>query len=105
MNDNLKKLNHLPHNFLAEKIILSSLLTNPEAIEISLRSLTVESFYFKNHQEIYRAIVFLYQKNHFIDTISLTTFLQNQGLLNEIGGIDFLKEAGVEVVEFDKKKL
>ena len=92
MNDNLKKLNHLPHNFLAEKIILSSLLTNPEAIEISLRSLTVESFYFKNHQEIYRAIVFLYQKNHFIDTISLTTFLQNQGLLNEIGGIDFLND-------------
>ena len=40
---------HLPHNFLAEKIILSSLLVSSEAIEHTLRSVKVETFYFKNH--------------------------------------------------------
>ena len=54
--------NYLPHNFLAEKIILSSLLVSSEAIEITLRSVKIETFYFKNHQELYRAIVFLHQK-------------------------------------------
>ena len=40
---------YLPHNFLAEKIILSSLLINLEAIELILRTVKIETFYFKNH--------------------------------------------------------
>ena len=52
-NDKLFIENYLPHNFLAEKIILSSLLTNQEAIEITLRTVKVETFYFKNHQKLY----------------------------------------------------
>ena len=38
----------LPHNFLAEKFILSSLLIRSEPIEISLRTIKPETFYFKN---------------------------------------------------------
>ena len=38
--------NYLPHNYVAEKIILSSLLISSEAIEIVLRSVKVETFYF-----------------------------------------------------------
>ena len=48
---------YLPHNFLAEKIILSSLLISSEAIEITLRSVNVKTFYFKNHQTLYKAII------------------------------------------------
>ena len=40
----------LPHNFLAEKYILSSLLISTEAIDIALNNLIVETFYFKNHR-------------------------------------------------------
>jgi replicative DNA helicase len=32
--------NYLPHNFLAEKMILSCLLINSEAIEITLQTLS-----------------------------------------------------------------
>jgi replicative DNA helicase len=42
-------------------MILSCLLINSEAIEITLQTLTIEAFYFKNHQEIYKAIIFMYQ--------------------------------------------
>ena len=38
---------YLPHNFLAEKVVLSSLLISSEAIEISLRNIKIETFYFK----------------------------------------------------------
>ena len=83
---------HLPHNFLAEKILLSCLLINSEAIESTSRIIPIEAFYFQNHQEIYRAIIFM-QKNQIpIDILTLITFLQDNGLLNKIGGIKVLIE-------------
>jgi replicative DNA helicase len=83
---------YLPHNFLAEKSILSSLLVNDETIELVLQHLTIETFYFKNHQELYRAIIFLYQKKISVDIITLTSFLQDNGLLEKIGGLKVLIE-------------
>lgn len=83
---------YLPHNFLAEKIILSSLLISSEAIDLCLKTLTTETFYFKNHQEIYTAILTMYKKKIPIDIITLNTFLQDNGLLKKIGGIKVLIE-------------
>ena len=68
------QLQYLPHNFLAEKIVLSSLLINLEAIELVLRTVTIETFYFKNHQEIYKAIMNMYKKRIPVDIITLITF-------------------------------
>jgi replicative DNA helicase len=83
---------YLPHNFLAEKMILSCLLVNFEAVELSIKSIPIEAFYFKNHQEIYRAITFMYRNKLSIDILSLTAFLQENGLLQKIGGIKVLLE-------------
>ena len=83
---------YLPHNFLAEKIILSCLLVNSEAIEITAQTLSIEAFYFKNHQEIYRAIIFMYKNKLPIDILTLITFLQDNGLLQQVGGIKVLIE-------------
>ena len=95
MNKNSSKFNfenYLPHNFLAEKMILSSMLTSTEAIERIIKTLSVESFYFKNHQELFRTILFMYQNKQLVDVITLTTFLQENGLLIKIGGIKVIVE-------------
>lgn len=95
VNTNTKQIiieKYLPHNFLAEKMILSCLLINSEAIEITLRTIVVDVFYFKNHQEIYKAIIFMHQKNLPIDILTLITFLQDNGLLQKIGGLKVLIE-------------
>ena len=84
--------NYLPHNFLAEKMVLSCILTSSEAIEITIKNLSIEAFYFKNHQEFFKAILVMYQNNKFIDIITLTTFLQENGLINKIGGVKVLIE-------------
>jgi len=84
--------NYLPHNFLAEKTILSCLLINSEAIELTTRTIPPDAFYFKNHQEIYKAIIFMYENKLSIDVLTLTTFLQEKGLLQKIGGIKVLLE-------------
>lgn len=83
---------YLPHNFLAEKMILSCLLINSEIIEITLQMLPIEAFYFKNHQEIYKAIILMYQNKIRIDIVTLVNFLQENGLLNKIGGIKIVIE-------------
>jgi replicative DNA helicase len=82
----------LPHNFLAEKMILSCLLINAEITEITLQMLPTEAFYFKNHQEIYKAIILLYQNKTNIDIVTLVNFLQETGSLNKVGGIQILIE-------------
>lgn len=94
-NKNSKQLvidQYLPHNFLAEKMILSCLLINSEAIEITLKTISVDVFYFKNHQEIYQAIIFMYKNNLPIDILTLITFLQDNGLLQKVGGLKVLIE-------------
>ena len=83
---------YLPHNFLAEKMILSCLLINSEAIEITIKTISPDVFYFKNHQEIYKSIIFLYKNDVPIDILTLITFLQDNGLLQKIGGINVLIE-------------
>lgn len=82
----------LPHNFLAEKMVLNCLLINSESIEITLQTLPIEAFYFINHQEIYKAITFMYKNKTSIDILTISTFLQDNGLLKKIGGIKVLIE-------------
>ena len=81
---------YLPHNFLAEKMVLNCLLINSESIEITINILSIEAFYFKSHQEIYKAIIFMYKNTIPIDILTLTTFLQDNGILDKIGGIKIL---------------
>lgn len=99
---NMKKFNNkvqfsisdtpLPHNFIAEKIILSCLLINYEAIEITIKTVRVETFYFLNHQEIYKAIVEMYKKKISINVFSVNNFLKETGCLDKIGGTKVLLE-------------
>ena len=89
--------NYLPHNFLAEKIILSCLLTNSETIDFIICRIKIETFYFKNHQEIYKSIQHMYDHKMPIDIVTFTTFLQDKGLLHKIGGIKVLIELIYEI--------
>ena len=94
-NEESKQLSigkYLPHNFLAEKIILSSLLISSQALDIILRNVKVETFYFKNHQELYKNIVQMYENKIPIDMITLNTFLQDNGQFEKIGGVKVLVE-------------
>jgi len=94
-NSNSKQIlidKYLPHNFLAEKMILSCLLINSEVIEIIIKNISADVFYFKNHQEIYKSIIFMYKNNIPIDILTVITFLQDNGILQKIGGIKVLLE-------------
>jgi replicative DNA helicase len=73
-------------------MILNCLLISTESIELTSQALSVDAFYFKNHQEIYQAIIFMYNNQLPIDILTLITFLQDNGILEKIGGIKVLIE-------------
>lgn len=83
---------YLPHNFLAEKTVLSCLLLNSKLIESTIKTLSIDAFYFKNHQEIYKTVIFMYKNDISIDIVTLITFLQDNGLLDKVGGISIVTE-------------
>ena len=83
---------YLPHNFLAEKMLLSCLLVEPELLETISPKLPIEAFYFKNHQELYKALLYMVDQELPIDTVKIGAFLQTQGLLHKIGGTQVLLE-------------
>ena len=89
--------NSLPHSFLAEKMVLSCLIMNPETIELACESLPIEAFYFKNHEQIYKALLFMHRHKWSINIFSLLTFLQENAILEKVGGIGVLVELIDEV--------
>nr|QWK42185.1 DNA replication helicase [Pseudochorda nagaii] len=76
----------LPYNLLAEKLVLGSILTIPEAILVVSEKLPIEAFYLNTHQIIYKALLVLYAEGKTIDYITLITWIQDNGLLVKIGG-------------------
>ena len=97
LNEQLLIDKYLPHNFLAEKMILSCLLINYEAIETTLQILPPNAFYFRNHQEIYKAIIQMYENQIKVDALTLVSFLQDNGVLEKVGGVKVLIELVTQV--------
>tara|TARA_B110000977_G_scaffold127585_1_gene163022 strand:- start:41 stop:1390 length:1350 start_codon:yes stop_codon:yes gene_type:complete len=101
-NSNKNKLEiekSLPHNFLAEKIVLAHLLINEDALEIIIRALKVKAFYFKNHQQIYESILKLHKNEKPVNITTLTTFLQDNGRFKSVGGVEVLSELFTQVAD------
>jgi len=82
----------LPYNFLAERLVLGSLLTNPEAIIIVSQHLNVETFYLNSHQIIYKGSLVLYSEGKKIDYITLTTWLQDNKLSEYIEDLSLIAD-------------
>src|SRR5210317_523892 len=57
-----------------------------------MKTVQPETFYFINHQEIYKAIIQMYRKKIPINVSSVNDFLKETGCLNKIGGTKALLE-------------
>lgn len=81
-----------PHSIEAEQAILGGLMLDNHAWE-RLADLLVDSdFYRHDHRLIYRAIHSLSQRNEPFDVVTLSEYLENEGSLEQAGGIAYLGE-------------
>lgn len=88
----------LPYNFLAERLILGCILTNPEAIVIVSQHLSIDTFYLKAHQIIYKSMLILYGESTAIDYITLTTWLQDNKLTYYLEDLSMISDFFNEVI-------
>ncbi len=81
-----------PQNIEAEKSVLGSMLIDEEAIGLALEILDQGCFYGEPHQQIFGAILNLYNNHKNVDLITLSDQLKNDGLLERIGGVSYLTQ-------------
>ena len=77
----------LPHNLLAEQVVLGSMCLDVNLIPYVLQKLNIETFYFPEHKLIYKALIQLYEKNKEITLVLIVNYLQEKEILETIGGV------------------
>ena len=82
----------LPFSFEAEQAVLGAVLISQDAPSTILTSLKKTDFYTKEHQIIFDTMQELFvKKNHtYFDHIILTSELESKGLLDTVGGVNYL---------------
>lgn len=79
-----------PNSMEAEQSTLGSLLVDNEALPSVVEILNPKDFYRQDHQEIYETILELFTANKAIDIITVKEQLKSRGILEGIGGIEYL---------------
>ncbi|MBI3337291.1 MAG: replicative DNA helicase [Candidatus Staskawiczbacteria bacterium] len=79
-----------PQNTEAEQSLLGCLMLDKDAIVKIVDSVRAEDFYKNIHQEIYQAMVDLYERSEPIDTLSVSARLKEKQKFAEIGGMAYI---------------
>jgi replicative DNA helicase len=80
----------MPHSIEAEQAVLGcNLIDNEVAVNIMTR-LKVSDFYTDAHQTIFEAMSIIYNANNPIDFVTLTDELERRGVMDSVGGIDYI---------------
>jgi replicative DNA helicase len=85
-------LKEIPNNIVAEQSVLGAMLLSKYALQKACDALTVDSFYYQNNAKIFSTISELNGKNVPLDVTTLTTELNNKGILSEVGGVEYLTD-------------
>nr|YP_010198866.1 replication helicase subunit [Gracilaria tikvahiae]UAD88099.1 replication helicase subunit [Gracilaria tikvahiae] len=76
----------LPHNYIAEEILLGTILIHPTIFPQLMPFLKSDSFFVESHQLIYTSLVTLHRDKK-IDILQLFYFLNNSQILHYVGGV------------------
>ncbi len=94
-----------PQNIEAEEAVLGGILMDSEALTRVAELLRPEAFYVSAHQDIYRAALLLNAQGLPTDLMSVTTYLEDNGFLDKVGGKSALRrlvESLVNTVNIDQ---
>jgi len=89
---NRRELRIPPHSLEAEQAVLGSIMLRQEAIIDISDLIKAESFYSEKHRMIFLAMLELSSKHEPIDLLSVRSKLEEQGILDQVGGASYLTE-------------
>lgn len=81
-----------PHDIAAEQAVLGALMIAPESLAKIQDWLVEDDFYRKDHRLIYRAICGLIGRGDPVDTLTMSDWLEANGLAELIGGTSYVFE-------------
>ena len=87
-----------PHNVEAEGAVLGSILINPDSMNRVVEILESDFFYSPQNKMIYEAALTLFNQNKPIDGLSLTEYFRVRGELDDVGGVEYISELGLDTV-------
>ncbi len=81
----------LPSSVDTEQAILGAILIYPNAVRACNEyGLLTEHFFLSSHQQIYTIMTNVFEDNKAVDSTVLITKLQDENLLNAVGGVDYI---------------
>jgi len=91
-NEQNRNVHVPPHDEQAERSVLGALLLDKDAIVKVVEFLRPHHFYREPHQNIYSAVLSLFEKREPTDLITVPNELKKKGLLASVGGVAYLTE-------------
>ncbi len=82
----------MPHNLEAEQAVIGSMIMDRDAVEAALEILAQEDFYGKQYGLLFHAMWELNQENKPVDLVTLQERLKEDGVPEEVAGIDVIRE-------------
>lgn len=86
-----------PQSVESEKALLGALMIRTEGMSEATEVLSPDAFYSEKHRIIYRAMLALWGKSEPIDIESVRARLADEGLLEQVGGVQYLAELAADV--------
>ncbi len=82
----------LPNNLEAEQSVLGACFLSKYALQKAAETLTKESFYDERNGKIFNTLATLAEEKIPIDITTVTSYLQKDNALSEVGGVEYLSE-------------
>ncbi|MEX0748600.1 MAG: replicative DNA helicase [Candidatus Saccharimonadales bacterium] len=81
-----------PQNVQAESSLLGSILIDPEALTKIADTVRPDDFYEQRHNQIFTAMLHLYEQRKPIDVLTLSEKLETSGSIKAVGGSSYITE-------------
>ena len=81
-----------PQDLLAEQAVLGSIFISPEKLIMVREFISPDDFYKYSHKVIFRVMITLADRNDAIDAATVRNILDDQGDLQNIGGLGYIVE-------------
>jgi replicative DNA helicase len=79
-----------PHSIEAEQSVLGGLMLDAPAWDQIADRVIAEDFYRNDHRLIFEAVAGLIERGQPCDAVTLSGYLESQGLLEQVGGLSYL---------------
>lgn len=86
-----------PQNIEAEQAVLGSVFLDAEMMIEALEYIEAKDFYRRSHQLIFQTMLILNERNEAIDLITVKDRLEQDNLLEDVGGLSYLSDLALAV--------